>query len=52
MHPEMYDELLFYSSVARSQFIPTVDVPQIKHYAAPWTNNELRSLIRKKKKLR
>ena len=49
---EMYDELIFYSSVASNLFIPIVDASQMKCTANPWINKELKALIRKKKNLR
>jgi len=49
---EMYNELIFYSSIASNQFIPIWDSAQVKNSAAPWVKDELKSLIRKKKNLR
>ena len=49
---DMYDELIFYSNIACSAFIPTYNSSKIKNSAAPWINDELRALIREKKNLR
>jgi hypothetical protein len=49
---EIYDELIFYTSVASNQFIKIFDVLQIKNSTAPWLKDELKALIRKKKNLR
>ena len=48
----MYDELIYYSSVASNLFIPIIDVSLIKYTATPWINKELKDLIRRKKNLR
>ena len=49
---EVYDDLIFYTSVASNLFIAIVDVSVIKNKTAPWINKELKDLIRRKKNLR
>ena len=49
---EMYDELIYYTSIASNRFIPTFDLSLARNTTAPWIKGDLKTIIRKKKNLR
>ena len=49
---ELYNKLIPFSNVACNQFIPVLDISQIKKPIVPWIKNELSNLSKKKKNLR